>query len=299
MNDMKRLFTNLLSLPYFNLLNVAFVLFIGITFLACQSSLPKCDPELEHYIHIGHTRIFDTINQVVDPRVEKINFDKFDMTLLGGDICEESSKRYDILEYIDGLFDVKDPNTLWAIGNHDDANLDDVSKITGRPYAYTYNKNNITFVVLYSVVPLKGDQIELLKSVTDTISNSSHLIVMTHNLLWLANHPEMAEHRGEKDYDWSCNYRASDRGWNYEVLPLLRKVMDKNIQVIALAGDIGNHKSVFEERTEDGIYYLASGNNPTKKNSRFLHFKHHIPSGILTWEFEYLESFLENGQKID
>ena len=297
---MKLFFTNILLLPYFKFLTATFLFVMGITFFACQQPPPSCnDLEVKHYIHLGHTRIFDTINQVIDPRIEKINIDPFDMVLLGGDLCEETSKRYDILEYIDGLFDVKNPNTLWAIGNHDDANLNDVNKITGRPTFYSYHKNNITFVVLYSVIPIDGKQIELLKSVTDTISESSHLIVMTHNLLWLAAHPEMADHRGEKKFDWSCNYRASDRGWKYHVLPLLRKVMKKDIQVIALAGDIGNNKRVFEERTKDGIYYLASGNNPKNKDARFLHFKHHVRSGLLSWKFEHLEDFLKNKQQID
>ncbi|MEM9548382.1 MAG: hypothetical protein AAGA77_20530 [Bacteroidota bacterium] len=221
------------------------------------------------------------------------------MILLGGDLCEETSKRYDILEYVDRTLNVSDMNTLWTVGNHDDANLEDVSKITGRPITYSYHKNGITFVILYSVYPLDDGQIDLLTAVTDTISESSHLIVKTHNIISLAKHNELKEHRSSSTYNWACNYKATDRGWMKKILPQLRKVRKKGIDVIALAGDIGNNRTWFEERTEDGIYYLASGNNPKRKDAKFLHFRHHVPSKSLTWDFINLEEYLANGQKIE
>lgn len=281
--------------------------FAGLSiFYSCgNQSGGACSDEIKHYIHVGHTRMMDTVTQVVDPRIEQIKYDQFDMVLLGGDLCEESSKRYDILEYLDGVFDLDSPNTLWALGNHDNARMDFVEKATGRPYVYSYNKNNITYIVLYTQekadwrCEITGNQMDLIRAVTDTISESSHLIVMTHKLIWLWENKEMAEHQGKVKYDWSCNYKVYRNGWKSEIVPLLHKVMDRDIQVIALAGDVGNYVSEFEERTSDGIYYLASGNNPDNKKAKFLHFKHHVPTGMLTWEFEPLEAFLKNGQVLN
>ena len=276
---------------------VIFLIVMAFICLSCEDN-PTCDDEIKHYIHLSHTRIFDTINQVVDPRIEQINLDPFDLVLLGGDICEETSKRYDILEYVDGVFNVSHPNTLWTIGNHDDTNLEYFQKITRRPHTYSYHKNGITFVVLNAIDPLDDWKIKTLTKVTDTISNSSHLILMTHHLIWLEKHEELIEHRGKNLYSWSSNFKATDRGYMKKILPHLRKVRKRGIQVIALAGDIGNNKTFFEERTEDGIYYLASGSNPERKDVKFLHFRHHIASQSLTWEFVNIEEFLANGQII-
>jgi len=261
--------------------------------------------DAQHYIHVAHTRIFDTINQVIDPRMEAINYDKFDMVLLGGDLCEESSKRYDILEYLDGVFDLDSPTTLWALGNHDNARLDFVEKATKRPYFYTTHHNGITFVVLYTqekedwICTITGDQLKLLEQVTDTISESSHLVVMTHKLIWLRHHPEMSKHIGTNPYNWSCNYLIARNNWYKDIVPMLQSVEEGGIEVIALAGDIGNNVLEFEEHTSDGIDYLASGSNPEKKDVKFLLFKHNLITKNLSWEFIPLEEFLEDGQRID
>ena len=289
----------------FSRASFALVLLVACTiFGACQSG-SDCSEGFKHYIHVAHTRMMDTVTQVVDPRIEQINYDQFDMVLLGGDLCEESSKRYDILEYLDGVFDLDAPTTLWALGNHDNARLDFVEKATGRPYIYSYHRNGITYIVLYTqekedwICTITGKQMDLIRSVTDTIQESSHLIVMTHKLIWLWNNPEFAEHVGTEKYNWSSNYKMYRNGWKHEILPLLRKVMDRGIQVIALAGDVGNYVNEFEERTSDGIYYLASGNNPDNKKAKFLHFRHHVPTGMLSWQFEPLEAFLKNGQRLE
>jgi len=257
-----------------------------------------------NYIHIAHTRIFDTINQVLDPRFEKIDYEKFDMVLLGGDLCEESSIEYSTLEYLDGYLDLDSPNTLWALGNHDNANLDYVERATGRKHFYSYHHNGITYIVLYTqekedwICTITGKQLETIKNVTDTISESSHLVLMTHKLIWIKDHPELKEHQGKEAYDWSCNYKIHKNGWQSEILPMLRTVREKGIEVIALAGDIGNNVHEFEEQTSDGIYYLASGSNPNNKNAKFLQFKHDLITKELRWEFIHLENFLKGGQDL-
>jgi hypothetical protein len=65
--------------------------------------------------------------------------------------------------------------------------------------------------------------------------------------------------------------------------------------VICLAGDIGNNVRTFEEQTEDGIVYLASGlpvNATQKPESQVLIFTHDWKLGTLDWEFVLLDELL-------
>jgi len=289
--------------PYNKIISPFTALIIFATILAC--SLSNESPSEFNYIHVAHTRIFDTVNQVIDPRMEKIDYGQFDMVLLGGDLCEESSKDFSTLEYLDSIFDLKSPATLWALGNHDNANLELVEKATYRPRFYTTHYNGITFIVLYTqekedwICTITGRQLELIKNVADTIQNSSHLVVMTHKLIWIKDHPDMKEHQGVKYYDWSCNYAITQNGWQTEIAPLLHKVEAKGIEVIALAGDIGNNVSEFEVHADDGIDYLASGTNPEKKGIKFLHFKHDPATSDLKWRFIPVEQFTSGDQSLN
>ncbi len=246
------------------------------------------------YIHVAHTRMWDTIQQKLDPRIEAIDYSQYDLVLLGGDLTEESSKERKTLIYLDSVFNLSSPNTLWALGNHDNAHLDWVEATTGRKYYNHYHKDGITYVVLYTqekedwICTITGDQRRMLDQVADTISSSSHLIIMTHKLIWIKDHPELAEHQGVKAYDWSCNYQIHSNDWMTGILPQLQKVQERGVQVIALAGDIGNNVDQFEERTKDSIYYLASGINCDNENSKYLTFTHDVEKGQLSWKFENL-----------
>jgi len=276
------------------------MLVLCMLFWSCETK-----PNVKNYIHVAHTRIFDTVNQVIDPRMEKINYGQFDMVLLGGDLCEETTKSYSTLEYLDPIFDLDSPTTLWALGNHDNANLEYIEKATQRPYFYSTHQNGITFIVLYTqekedwICTITGKQLELIQNVTDTIQESSHLVVMTHKLIWIKDHPNMKEHQGVKPYDWSCNYMITRNGWQTEIAPLLQKVENRGIEVIALAGDIGNAVREFEVKSDDGIDYLASGTNPVKKDIKFLHFKHNLDTRELSWRFVPVEPFIAGAQSLE
>jgi len=269
----------------------------------CQKSI--ADPNIKNYIHVAHTRIFDTVNQVIDPRMEKINYGQFDMILLGGDICEETSKEKSTLDYLERIFDLDAPTTLWALGNHDNANLKLVEQATKRPKSFTTHQNGITFVILYTQeevdwkCTITGEQLSMLQQVADTIQESSHLIIMTHKLIWIKDHPDMKAHQGDKAYNWSCNYMITRNGWQTEIVPLLQKVEKRGIEVIALAGDIGNNVSAFAVHAEDGIDYLASGTNPVKEGIQFLHFRHNLEKKELKWRFVPVVPFTEGNQSLE
>ena len=267
--------------------------------MGCQAEKA---PETHHYLHLSHTRIRDKVNQKIDPRAAQLDFGKFDLLLLGGDLTINSSKKMETLEYLDGIFHLGSPDVMWALGNHDDTNLEYVRKITRRPTSYAYHKNGITFLVLNTQnkidwkCQLTGPQLKLVHSVTDTIKESSHLIVLTHNLLWLLGHPEMSRFTDMKNlYNGASNKAVWKSNWKEEVLPCLQRTVRKGVEVICLAGDIGNNVKSFEFHAADGITYLASGINPTDDDVEFLLFKHQPPE--LNWEFVELEKYLAAGQK--
>lgn len=271
-------------------------------FLALLIGLASCEENRQQpdvrYLHLAHVRTLDAVNQTVDPRLESMDFSPYELLLLGGDLTDESSKERSTLEYLDNIFDLGSPNTLWALGNHDNARNDWVSEFTGRPITYTHHHKGITYVVLYTqeekdwICTITGEQLDMLQQVTDTIASSSHLVVMTHKLVWIMGNPDFAQHQGKAAYDWSCNYRIHENNWNDDILPRLREVQQRGVQVIMLAGDIGNNVLTFEEHTSDSLIYLASGlpADPSRAaQAKALLFEHKPETRKLSWKFVALD----------
>ncbi len=237
----------------------------------------------------------DTITQKVDPRIEKLPFEDYDLTLLGGDMAEETSKFDWAMDYMTNIFHLEKPTTHWALGNHDNADMDLVKKHTNRHHFYTAHHNGITFLVLYTQEEIDWKchiaepQLSMIQAVTDTIQNSSHLIVMAHKLLWIRNNPELKHHQGTHEYNWSCNYWVTASNWNKDVKPLLQKVQQRGIQVLCIGGDIGNNIKEMEDKTSDGIVYLGSGIHAHDKKSKILLFDHNLKTKELNWHFKLLD----------
>jgi|GEM_PF-6127933 len=74
----------------------------------------------------GHTYDHHGLGKRVDPRLEKLDYNRYDRIVLGGDVCSEALQDYSTLEYLDHLFDLSNENTFYVIGNHDarNGNLD-------------------------------------------------------------------------------------------------------------------------------------------------------------------------------
>ncbi|MFY0688165.1 MAG: hypothetical protein JXQ90_13420 [Cyclobacteriaceae bacterium] len=132
--------------------------------------------QVKNYLFIGHPRIEE---ERVLPTVEQIDLSYYDMLWLGGDLTLSTSNQESSMQYVDDLFDVSSPNTLWAVGNHDVHNRDRLFDYTGRPIYYALTKNNITFLVLDTEIneyAIDGEQLELIKQVCDTIKQSDYLV---------------------------------------------------------------------------------------------------------------------------
>lgn len=210
------------------------------------------------YIHISHTRTESNLK--MDSISEKINYKNYDMLLLGGDLAKSTSWNNKTIAYVDSVFDLKNSNTLWSLGNHDYKNLDIVKSYTKRNPYYSYHKNGITFLVLDtqdSLSNITGNQKSFFDKVTDTLKNSSHLVVMHHKLIWMYGN-EGLEDKINKVSNGNLGSRShclNPNNFYTDIYPRLKELKQKGVEIICLAGDIGNKVSEFEYRTQDGIWF--------------------------------------------
>ncbi|GAB5417295.1 MAG: hypothetical protein Crog4KO_28770 [Crocinitomicaceae bacterium] len=240
------------------------------------------------YLHIGRMRGFT--NPQIDPVAANINFDNYDMLWLGGDLAASSSMDMSTMNVLHDVFNLADPNTLWSLGNHDYHDLSLVQQYTLRPTSYTTHKNGITFLVLdtqdnYSNID--GSQLALFNSVMDTISESSHLVVLHHKLIWMYDHPVLesqinAISNGEFG---SCFYCLNPNNFYTDLYPRLVDAEQSGIEVICVGGDIGAFTKTFEYRTLDGIDFLASGLFYLSEENKALVFTHYLERDSLVWEY--------------
>jgi len=257
------------------------------------------DPILveKSYIHLSHTRYFNNDN--IDSDISKIPLNDYDLIMLGGDMMDLTSVDNFTMDLVDDLYDLGAPTTLWTLGNHDYTNTALVSDYTGRDSYYTYHQDGITYLVLDSQLDTSkiiNGQLDLVQSVLDTISESSHLIILTHHLIWLADDGElatMADSISNAPLS-DCWYCIQPNNFYTDIYPQLIEIENKGIDVICIGGDIGNRANEYQHLTLDGIQYLASGIfYPKKEENQILRFEHEVTSGLLTWEFLLVKDLIK------
>lgn len=270
------------------------IFFSFLAFISCQNSdkITHLSQQRGEYIFLSHCRTNDSLKII--PEVEKFDFSPYDLVLLGGDLAQLSSKDTNQLNYLDSIFNLSSPNTLWTLGNHDYTQPDLISQYTNRPLFYSYYKNGISFLVLDtqdSVSQIVGKQKQLLSTLCDTISQSSHLILMTHQLIWLYGHPQLEAKASQLSNGkiGDCNYCINPNPFYTDLYPELLKVKNKGIEVICLAGDMGFKQDTFDFTTKDDIHFLATGMDFRKPSQQALFFQHDTISQTLSWEFKLLK----------
>ena len=159
--------------------------FVLLLFSCKQSSIDSPSS----YIYLSHTRI--KTNDSVYHKVYDIDFSRYDMTLLGGDLSLNSFSGKTITPHLDGIFDFKSPTTLWSVGNHDTTSDERFYNTTGKKKHHAYQKDDVTFITLNSQDSLSsivGKQKLFLFSVLDTIQTRS-VLLMSHKLIFMNDHP--------------------------------------------------------------------------------------------------------------
>jgi hypothetical protein len=274
--------------------------------ILCNLKILAQDDTLKYFFE-GHTYQWHTAGDRVDERLEKIDFSKYEGIWLGGDVCSEALLEYSTLEYIDGLFNLKHPNTHWTLGNHDarNGNLIWLEELTGRKTYYTSFYKGISYMVLNTTLTpydceQLNEQYRIIVDLCDTIENSSHLIFLMHHGIWSdvpgLPSPYQYAQSNLKYFSFTCD--DAEATFLNEIYPRLLKVKERGIEVILLLGDMGSQR--IDTVSVDGIHFLGTGLNRSKfqnpverENSPrdwFIEFKHVPDKGWLTWQFHDLDS---------
>ena len=269
----------------FRVFILVFILMPGIS--SCRKD-KNIEPVLKRYLHLSHTR--RDSNPLMDSLTETIDYTVYDMLWLGGDLAYLTSDDQETIKHVDSIFDLGNFNTLWALGNHDYSDLNTINNITQRPPYYAYYANGLTFLVLDtqdSVSQIIDEQLALVNSVLDTISYSSHLIVLHHQLIWLSGNPELEGDANDISNGplGECSYCIHENNFYKDIYPGLVMAEENGIEVICIAGDIGSKTKSFSHLTEDGIQFLASGIKADQSGNLGLLFEHDETNRKLRWFF--------------
>ena len=256
-----------------------------IIFVTFSSNALKAQTDTIQYLFMGHPRLDDRENEFVLKTVENLDYSKFELLLIGGDLTWHTSELTSTLEYMDCIFDLGGPNTFLAMGNHDNDNLDRLLSYTKKDRFYSFSRNNLTFIVLdteLSTPSITGAQLDIIKTVADTIKNSDYLVIVHHRIIWMADNPDLAH---LKDSVAASSKNLSSSNFFPVVYPELQKVKNKGIPVYCIAGDRTNIN--IEYSKEDSIQFIASGMVGTYPDSaNYTVVLTHIPNEhLLTYEF--------------
>ena len=263
---------------------------IIILFSSCQKSTPVIpEPETQKILALSHTRTDADFK--LSEEVSQIDFTQFEMLLLGGDLSVNSDSA--VLDWLDKVYDLGNENTLWALGNHDYDRTDLIPEFTHRPLFYEKSWGKITFLVLdtqENSSQITPSQLDLINSVTDTLSETKYLVLLHHKLLWMPGHPELESQIPEVANSGlgDCHFCTNPNNFYDMLYPKLIEVKNKGIEVICLGGDIGFKSKSFEFQTTDGIWFLATGILAGDSGNLALVFEYDVEKGSLIWNFRRL-----------
>ena len=240
------------------LIIIFIILSISGTDLVAQSD------SLLKFIFVPHPRSEDRTNQSVYPGILNIDFTNYDVRMLGGDITYSTSKDSTTLAYCDNLFNIGSPNTLWSLGNHDvqSGNRSLIKKFTGRESFYSYGRDGVTFIVLdteldangFANTFIKDEQLQMVQSVCDSITESSVLILLLHRFMWMINNDYFKTMLTDSI---AASSRSMDTTNFYsDIYPLLQEVKNKGIKVLVFGGDKSKINIAYSP--EDSITFYAA-----------------------------------------
>ncbi|TKG91138.1 hypothetical protein EYV94_22295 [Puteibacter caeruleilacunae] len=277
-----------------------------------RPELPNISGEQETYLFVGHPYKWHTRGDKVDERLEVMDLkERFDGIWLGGDVCSEALLKYTTVEYMDRVFDLKNPMTFFVMGNHDarNGNWEWLEQATGRKTYYAHYHKGVTYLVINTnLTPAHceelDEQYEIISNVCDTINSSSHLVVFTHHGVW-NNIPGLPKptnyaHSGLEYYNFNCDDVEST--FEKAIYPKLIDVHARGVEVVCLIGDMGGNKKKVDKKCDNGIYFLGCGLNNSKYKNIFEYLKQeddlvlvftHIPGKrSLTWDFVPLNELM-------
>jgi hypothetical protein len=247
---------------------------------------------------MGHIYKFYTAGNLVDPRVEQLDKSGYEGIWLGGDVCSEATLLYSTIQYIDSLFDLGNPTTYWALGNHDarNGNWEWLKEFSGRDTYYSHYHKGITTIVLNTnLVPTDCEnvnrQFRIIRDVCDTIQHSSHLILIHHHGIWrgVPNLPPPATFAQSDFIYWNANCDSVNSTFVRTVYPMLVEVRNRGIEVLCILGDMGGQHFLMD--SQDGIHFMGCGLNETPQDEVLI-LEYSLSGRTLDYQFHNLDSLL-------
>jgi len=294
-------------------------LFIFLS-IYCLSSCQYSKDEVKEYLFLGHAYEWHAKQgNRIDQRLEAMDKSEFEQIWLGGDVCANTTKEVATLVYLDSLFDLDSPKLQWTLGNHDlkFGNVASITNRTKRDEFYTTTFDNLTLISLNtnlfqadyvenisdSLCARMQAQMDLVKAVTDTIAQSSHLIVLHHQNL-LTNEMTNNEQNMQQVFNvYTPAYQLvcdSTHTFEQTILPMLEQVQKRGVNVICIGGDVGMRAKEFEYQMDGGIWFLGSGINNSMnfdwapayvtnfEADKVLILKNNLHKRRISWEFRVL-----------
>lgn len=302
------------------------LLFRLIFFCGLLTFAEACLPEApREYLFVGHPYDYNSYERL-DPRVERLLEYPFDEIWLGGDVCAHTAASEENLAYLDSLMEAVPGEVHWTLGNHDVefGPVERVLALRRRPAFYTTYQNGLCLMVLntnlfwfYPSNPpqrecaAKEAQLEMVRSVADTIREASHLVVLHHHGLFTeiltdtAGRPTEAFNINARSIRATCDSASYA---NEVIYKELAKVQRRGVQVVCIGGDLGMVAKEFDYLTPEGISILGSGiNNSLPRASapdyvtafgpdKVLWLEHWPSRRALKWRFVTLDSLVADGR---
>ncbi|MDP6522575.1 MAG: lamin tail domain-containing protein [Kiritimatiellia bacterium] len=272
-------------------------LFLLLSFLPGVGASAHADTN--RYLFVGHPRD-DGPGQIVQREVERIDYSQYGILMLGGDYTPSGTGSRDTVAYLDAIFDLGSSNVLAALGNHDTSHRSYFTDVTLRPAYYAYTTNNVTFVVLDTTDDSQNIEDEELQMLEDTVnnslSNSTHLVLIHHHIIWMADYPPLSHLIGDRRIGASSK-NLNNLNFYDDVYPLLVQARSNGVEVICLAGDRTgygernapeDHEEFhIEHTTSNGVHYLAAGRKEDiPANLRtVIELTHDTDTDTIGWEF--------------
>ena len=296
--------------------NKALALLLLLWLGGCAEPVPP-----KYYLFLGHPYRWVESGDRIDPRVEALPLDTYDQLWLGGDICAKTTAQPGTLAYLDSLFQFENGNVHWAWGNHDVkyGHEEWIEATTGRPDYYAEWLDGLLLVVLNTNLlqwpnanpPAEfcrrmEEQFALLEAVADTTRAASHVVILHHyglltdSLSGGAYSLDTVFNYYKPFLKWKC--RPGDATFAQAVYPMLLRVQQRGIQVVLVAGDLGQRAKQFAWQSPQGIRFLGSGINNSADPAhapdyvtnfdpdKVLVFRHDPQERKLEWNFQDLDS---------
>ncbi len=280
--------------------------------LAVALWLSGCKEQpVQHIIFLGHPYDWNAGNRI-DPRIEALDLSAYDHIWLGGDVCSETTKLPATLDYIDSLFHLRSDSTHWTWGNHDMlfGKTETIRAHTGKPDFYVQWQDGYCLLVLntnlfwpYPSKPAQKDceakaaQMALIKAVTDTIREASHLVILHHHAL-LTEYITAADGKPADAFNGTAITMRptcdSTSDFTKQVYPWLTAVQQRGVKVLLVGGDMGMRAKTFARQTPEGIQILGSGIN-NSVSPRYIpdYVLSFAPDQVLLLEYRREERTLE------